>query len=424
MDLKTDVVVVGAGGGGAVLGLALTRKGINALVLEQAAGPPQGLRGEILQPNGQRVLDGLGILKELPAAAVRPVSFFHFHQVGGKRLCTVDYNMLPPPYNRAMVMWPNVVHQTVLKALEVENPDGLQYGGTFKTLLKSNSHVVGVEAEIRGKMVRIGAKLVVGADGAFSKVREALHIPVSLHRYEESYLVSMLECPDGLQESQYFVGKNTILGIFPAAQNKAYVFYMIPSKALPTLRSNGLHALRTTWKAIYPNLEKTFETLVDWNQTAYMGTARVRTPTWVRDGAVLIGDAAHAMNPHASQGRMQAMVDAVTLSEIVESCMTTDHWSAAALRPFEDQRRPQTTMLQRLADEEVFFWNTGNPILAYLRDRVFTTLDKNKRLQYQVLAVTAGLSETPPFGWIDRLQAAGIVPDPSANRLPVDVHLV
>ena len=30
------------------------------------------------------------------------------------------------------------------------------------------------------------------------------------------------------------------------------------------------------------------------------------------DGAVLIGDAAHAMNPHASQGRMQAMVDAMT----------------------------------------------------------------------------------------------------------------
>jgi len=47
----------------------------------------------------------------------------------------------------------------------------------------------------------------------------------------------------------------------------------------------------------------------------------VRTPTWVADGAVLIGDAAHAMNPHASQGRMQAMVDAMALSDLLPGCL-------------------------------------------------------------------------------------------------------
>ncbi|MDE3034920.1 MAG: FAD-dependent monooxygenase, partial [Nitrospirota bacterium] len=55
MTERTDVVVIGAGGGGAVLGLALAQKGIKALVLEQASGPPGGLRGEILQPNGQQI---------------------------------------------------------------------------------------------------------------------------------------------------------------------------------------------------------------------------------------------------------------------------------------------------------------------------------------------------------------------------------
>jgi len=55
MTEHTDVVIVGAGGGGAVLGLALAQRGIRAVVLEQGLGPPSGLRGEILQPNGQRV---------------------------------------------------------------------------------------------------------------------------------------------------------------------------------------------------------------------------------------------------------------------------------------------------------------------------------------------------------------------------------
>ena len=67
----TDVAIVGAGGGGAVLALALAKKGIRTIVLDQAAGPPQGLRGELLQPNGQQVLDRLGVLKSLPADATR-----------------------------------------------------------------------------------------------------------------------------------------------------------------------------------------------------------------------------------------------------------------------------------------------------------------------------------------------------------------
>jgi 2-polyprenyl-6-methoxyphenol hydroxylase-like FAD-dependent oxidoreductase len=71
MTEETDVAVVGAGGGGAVLALALAKQGIRTVVLDQATGPPKGLRGEILQPNGQRVLDRLGVLQSLPAAPLQ-----------------------------------------------------------------------------------------------------------------------------------------------------------------------------------------------------------------------------------------------------------------------------------------------------------------------------------------------------------------
>ena len=418
MDLKKDVVVVGAGGGGAILGLALNRKGIDTLVIEQASGPPSGVRGEILQPNGQQVLDRLGLLSRLPSEAVLPVRFFHFRLVGGKRLCTVDYDMLPPPYNRALVMWPHVVHQTILSALRNETPEGLFYETTFTSLIKQGSTLKGIEVERQGQKMKIEAKLIVGADGPFSKVRDALALPANLHRYKESYLVAMLDCVDTLEESQYFVGKRTILGVFPAAGRKAYVFYMIPSEAYPEIKAAGLPSLRDKWKRIYPELERTFDNLSDWKQTGFMGTGRVRAKRWVTDRAVLIGDAAHGMNPHASQGRMQAMVDAMTLAEIVETCQADNNWSASVLQAFEVRRRPQVTMLQRLADEEVFFWNTGNPLFSTLRDRVFQTLDRNRRLQYQVLTATAGLRETSPFGWLDRLQAGGFWPDPRADQIP------
>ena len=419
MDLTTDVVIVGAGGGGAVLGIALARKGIPHLVLEQAGGPPQGIRGEILQPNGQALLHDLGLLDRLPSHASKPVRFFHFCQSGGQRLCTIDYEMLPPPFNRALVMWPHVVQHTILDCFQQENPEGLHFNAKFTSFLREGSKIVGVEAEIDGTSHHIGARVVVGADGPFSQVREAMGIPASLHRYKEGYLVAVLDAPEGIEESQYYVGKKTILSLFPAPGQKVYALYMVSSDSLPQLKAQGVSALREKWKAIAPDFGSLFDSFVDWEQTAYMGTGRVRAKTWAIDRAVVMGDAAHGMNPHASQGRMQAMVDAVTLADVLEDCQHAEDWSAKSLKPFEGARRAHVTMLQQLADEEVFFWNTGNPVLELLRDRVFRTMDGNRRLQYQVLSATAGLRTTAPFGWLDRFQAGGFLPDSRADHVPV-----
>ncbi len=419
MDKTTDVLIIGAGGGGAILGIALSRKGIANLVLEQAAGPPEGLRGEILQPNGQALLHNLGLLEALPADASKPVRFFHFLKSGGKRLCTIDYGMLPPPFNRALVMWPNVVHHTILDCLQRENSNGLHFNATFKSFLREENHIVGVQAEIDGVPLQIGAQVVVGADGPFSQVREAMGISASLHRYKDGYLVAALDSPDDFGEAQYYVGKKTILGLFPAPGQKVYALYMVSSHSLNQLKEQGVAALREKWKTIAPALGSLFDSFVDWDQTAYMGTGRVRAKTWSVDRAVVMGDAAHGMNPHASQGRMQAMVDALTLASVLEDCQRKQDWTAKSLEPFETARRSHITMLQQLADEEVFFWNTGNPVLGMLRDRVFRTMDANRRLQYQVLSATAGLRSTAPFGWLDRFQAAGLLPDPRADQVPV-----
>lgn len=414
---ETDIAVVGAGGGGAVLALALAQKGIKTIVLEQAPGPPQGLRGEILQPNGQQVLDRLGLLTKLPGSSTRTVHQFHFCRVGGQRLCTIDYRDLPPPYNRAVVTLPNVAHHAIVDAVEREPSVSLRYRATFTGVLREKGRVVGLTAKQGDQERTIKAKVVVGADGAFSKVREALQIPADLYLYPQGYLIALLDAAIPMSEAKYFVGKRTILGLFPAAGDKIYAFYMIKTGSYDQVKAQGLSTLQNAWIAIDPASEPIFRTLIDWKQTAFLPTGRVRTPTWVADGAVLIGDAAHAMNPHASQGRMQAMVDAMTLADLLPECLATNDYAAATLKRYEDSRRPHVAMLQKLADEQVLFWNTANPLIGFLRDRVFSTLDRNARLRYRVLSTTAGFRKDPPFGMLDRLMAAGFLPDPSARDM-------
>jgi monooxygenase len=416
MTEETDVAVVGAGGGGAVLALALAKQGVRTVVLDQATGPPKGLRGEILQPNGQRVLDRLGVLQSLPADATRSVRLFHFCRAGGTRLCSIDYGDLPPPYNRAIVTLPNVAHHAIVAAVQQHTSVTLRYGTSFSGLVREGNQVVGVSTQGPDGAHTIRAKIVVGADGAFSKVREALKIPADLYLYPDGYLIAILESDEPVSESFYYVGHKTILGIFPATGNKAYLFYMIPKDSMEAVKQQGIPALQQIWSQIAPQFSRLFRCLNDWGQTAYMPTGRIRTPTWVADGAVLIGDAAHAMNPHASQGRMQAMVDAMALADLLPSCLNDRNYSAERLKEFERARRPQVTMLQQLADQQVFYWNTKNPVVAFLRDRVFQTLDRNARLRYQVLSTTAGLRTMPPFNLIDRVIAAGLLPDIRAHE--------
>ncbi len=416
MTEDTDVVVVGAGGGGAVLALALAKQGIRTVVLDQATGPPKGLRGEILQPNGQRVLDRLGVLQSLPADATRSVRLFHFCRAGGTRLCSIDYGDLPAPYNRAIVTLPNVAHHAIVAAVQQHTSVTLRYGTSFTGLLHEGHQVVGVSTQGPDGAHTVRAKIVVGADGAFSKVREAMKIPADLYLYPDGYLIAILESEEPVSESFYYVGHRTILGIFPATGNKTYLFYMIPKDSIEAVKQRGLAALQQTWSQIAPQFSRLFRCLNDWGQTAYMPTGRIRTPTWVADGAVLIGDAAHAMNPHASQGRMQAMVDAMALADLLPGCLSDQNYSAERLKEFERARRPQVTMLQQLADQQVFYWNTDNPVVAFLRDRVFQTLDRNARLRYQVLSTTAGLRTMPPFNRLDRVIAAGFLPDIRAQE--------
>ena len=137
---------------------------------------------------------------------------------------------------------------------------------------------------------------MVGADGAFSKVREALTIPADIHLYPDGYLIAMLESKEPVSESFYYVGHRQILGLFPATGNKVYLFYMIPSGSYDTLKQRGMRScagLDRDRSAVCPSVSESVRLESD---RLYADREGADIP-WVADGAVFIGDAAHAMNP-------------------------------------------------------------------------------------------------------------------------------
>jgi 2-polyprenyl-6-methoxyphenol hydroxylase-like FAD-dependent oxidoreductase len=408
--------------GGLILAEVLSRKGYRTTILERQPHFPPVPRGEIIQPNGLRILDQLGLLQEIKAAGPRLNHLFHFYRVGGPRLCTIDYRMLPPPYHYTLITLPELLMGLLLKGISEKQAIQIFWGTEFQTFLRDGGRVVGVQAYDcrRGQELYLKAPVVVGADGVYSRVREEMRVPYRLKCYRHGYLTLFLKRPASFgQEGRYYVGRREILGIFPVSEALLYLFYLVPGNDQLRFKDQpgGLETLKEAIGIIDPAVNDALGEITGWEQIGYMPCRRVKAARWVADGVALMGDAAHAMNPHVSQGRNQALEDAMVLSEVIMECFRRGDFSLKALMAYEDTRRMAVERLQRLADEQVFFWNAGDPIRTWLRDRVFRTMDHNARLRYRMLARVAGL-EVRSYDFLDYLKAAGFFPDVRSHQWP------
>ncbi len=409
LSKKFDLIVVGAGVGGLILSLLMARKGFRVAVLDQQAHPMPLPRGEILQPNGLNILAQLGLLEALLKSDVHFNKKVHFHQSSGAHLCTIDYMRLPLPYPYSVVLLPAILQEILLDALAASPRIETFWGTSFKGLIKKDNCIVGLEAMQAESPVTFECSIVAGADGAGSRVRAAFQVAHRTHAYEDGYITMVVDRPPGFQEdSRYYLGKGTIFGAFPVSDTKVYLFYMIPTHQIAAVKNRGIDDLKLAIFSLNPEIEIMFggplQAVSGWEQTAYMRCFRVRCDQWAVDGGVLLGDAAHAMNPHVAQGRNSAMADAVLLADVLEDCFQQGDFSQNKLRRYEQARRVEIEKLQSLGDEMVFFWNSTSPVLLWLRDRVFKKVERKPHLHDKLLKTVAGI-DVSPFNLIDRLSA-------------------
>lgn len=420
---KWDVVIVGSGGGSLVLALALAEKGMHVAILERQFSPTASPRGEIVQPNGLRILDRLGLLPSLLKSDVFRNDRVEFYRAGKDHLCTVDYRTLPPPYDYSLILLPAVVQGLLLARAAEFKEIKIFWGALFKSLVRSGGAVAGVEAEWRGEKVTLKAPVVVGGDGIQSAVRTALKIETRVTRYLDGYLTAVVDRPPGLlNASHYYLGERKIFGAFPVSSDKLYLFYMVPSDRLQPLQAGGLDSFKTDLLSIHaglrPFLDGPLKKVADWNAFSFMPCFKVRCERWVSNGAALIGDAAHAMNPHVAQGRNAAMEDGMLLAEVLEGCFKTGDFSERALAAYESARRPKVETLQRWGDEMTWLWNSGWPPLVWCRDRIFRSIHLSPDLHDKILGTVAGLTSRR-FHFYDRFRALHLWgPLPKSERLP------
>lgn len=352
MNMESDVCIVGAGPGGALLGYLLAKKGISTIVLERHIGIDKEFRGEHLNQDGERILKKHGLYNRVEQAGLlltEKIEYWHH----GKIINTV----LPADGERHVGI--HVPQKNLLNVLISESKPFMNYkllmGAEVTELIYDrNGSVSGLKAKHGDQNLTIHTKIVVGADGRFSSVRRLAEFPCKTIKHGYDVLWAKVPSPAGWKPTI----KNALMdgkqfALYTQAGGFVQIGWNIEENSYPTLKMQTIKPFIEKVIAAFPELTETVQTYIQsWDDFILLKVQSCECSTWVKDGVVIMGDAAHTMSPTGAFGINCALSDADVLASVLSEALDRQDVSKAHLKPFELVRRGEIENLQRQQLEE------------------------------------------------------------------------
>ncbi|NMP25488.1 FAD-dependent 2-octaprenylphenol hydroxylase [Rahnella sp. SAP-1] len=251
----------------------------------------------------------------------------------------------------------------------------------------------------------LSARLVVGADGAHSWLRQHADIPLTFWDYGHHALVATIRTQEAHQSvaRQVFHGDG-ILAFLPLAD--AHLSSIVWS--VSPLEAERLCALDN--EEFNKILASTFDLRLGVCQVVSERQSFPLTGRYARSFAAqrlaLIGDAAHTVHPLAGQGVNLGFMDAAELAFEIKRLQREgkDFGQHMYLRRFERKRKHSAAVM--LAGMQGFreLFAGNNPAKKLLRDIGLTLADRLPGVKPQLVRQAMGLNDLPEWLESKRLQ--------------------
>lgn len=331
---ETGVLIVGAGPCGLALACDLARRGVPALLVEQAPALFPGSRGKGIQPRTREVFDDLGIgdaVREHGGPAPVGMVWQNGERTGEHRMFRVAAPTDAEPYGEPWMM-PQWRTQEILLARLRE------LGGdvTFSTALTGLAQDAdGVTAQLSTGPVR--ASYLVAADGGRSTVRRALGIAMTGETVDPApMLVADVRVAEHALDRLNWHMMNTDAGFIALCPLPGTADFQLTAQfkeGEPDTSADGVRALVA---------ERTHLAARDITEVRWASDFRPRAALAdrFREGRVfLAGDAAHVHSPAGGQGLNTSVQDAYNLGWKLGRVLL--HGAPdALLGSYEAERRP------------------------------------------------------------------------------------
>ncbi|HWL25672.1 MAG TPA: FAD-dependent monooxygenase [Ureibacillus sp.] len=348
MNYSTDVCIVGAGPGGALLAYLLAKQNVSVILLERHQKIAKAFRGEHLNEEGEAILKKHGLFTKIEELGMLPMESLEYWK-DGKLLKKI----LPDPQVGHLGI--HVPQAHLLKVIIDEArtfPNFTLMTNTRVTdlLLNENGRIYGVKAMCEGKELTIESRLTVGADGRYSTVRKKVGIEVTNRKHGYDLLWARIPAPTGWEPSiKMALIDGFQLSLFTQAKGFVQIGWNIEEGSFPELRKQPFTKFIDKLIKAFPILEQSvLENIKSWNDFVLLDVHSNFSENWGGNGVAFLGDAVHTMTPTGAFGLNSAMKDADCLAHII----TPNEINKLELLQCETERKKEIEKLQAIQIEK------------------------------------------------------------------------
>jgi 2-polyprenyl-6-methoxyphenol hydroxylase-like FAD-dependent oxidoreductase len=346
-SVETGCAIVGAGPAGLMLGLMLARAGVDVTVIEKHADFLRDFRGDTIHPSTLEVMHELGLLDGLLALPHTEASRLHA-EIGGKDITIADFSRLPTKC-RFIAFMPQWEFLDYLAGVARKLPNfRLVMPATVTALISDGGKIAGIQATTANGDIEIRSRLVIGADGRNSVVREKAGLEVE--RFGNPSEVLWMKLSHAPDDPPYTMGHGGPRQGFVMVDRGDYwqCGYVIRKGSFEDVKAGGLDAFRATVAAVSPLPRERLQEVSSWDDVHLLSVRIDRLKQWWRPGLLCIGDAAHAMSPIGGVGVNLAIQDAVAAANILAAPLRDDTLTDKHLVDVEARRLFPTKATQKL----------------------------------------------------------------------------
>ena len=396
-----DVLIIGGGLVGASLACALDGRGLDVALVESeppraSVIPDSDARSLALAAASLNALDAIGVLRHLPT---QPTSILRIHV--SRRGDFGAVSLRAEDYGRAafggVVPAPSLGIALQTRLLELRGFS--HYTGARLVALRETDDVREADIARDGETTTLRARLLVGADGTTSFVRDALDIGASSHDYAQHLFAGSVRVarPADGQAWERFTDDGPMALLPQASGPHSSGSYgcicTVPSAhavEIAALDNAGFIALlqeRFGWRA---------GRFISVGRRVGYPLRQLVAERLTASRAVIMGNAAQTLHPIGAQGFNLGLRDALSLAELVRDARANDAGSAALLDAYAQRRVEDRGETLRFSDGLARITSNTAPPLRLLRSLAMGALDAMPDLRASLVGGAMGFRGVVP----------------------------
>lgn len=386
MQQDIDILIVGSGLVGAALCVLLRDTGYSVAIVDRML-PNSQIDSQVdhrvyaISPKNRALLTKSGVWSMMDHSRVTPIRQMVISESGQIEKNLV-LNALDIERDELATIVENQVLQSALQEKIAAWPD-IQFFSprTIETIQVKTEYV---KVSLDNQEV-IHARLLIGADGAHSLVRQSMGEKVQRYDYRQRAIVANFHCTKPHQEKAYqWFSPEGVMAWLPLFDQHISIVWSVESTHaahLLTLSDEAFtRAVMTSGNGILGEL-----TLV--NQPSAFPLFLSHVPHWVSPRIALVGDAAHTVHPLAGLGLNLGLDDVAVLASLLRLKGRTDPGKLSLLRQYERSRRAGVYQVQGVTHALKLLFNNRHPILTPLRQLGMRYVDKLGFIKRQLMSI-------------------------------------